>query len=308
MKEFDFIDELNKRISKAGIEVESGDDAACINGILIAKDIAVEDVHFTAKASLKDIILKTVTANVSDICAMGGIATHILLGISIPANRFDNNELIDAIVFAANAYDLKLIGGDTTSSKERLFLSVTVLGRKNKYILKRSGAKPGDLLFLSRKPGLNMLALENEISEASYDVEKFLHYKVRAETEVAKLLGGCKYVNSCIDISDGLISEAGHIAKASKVSVSVDIDDLPLEHLKKHTDNPLKVFISSGEEYALLFSVSKEGIDCIEDIENKLNTKFYRIGEIIEKSESRVYLKSKGELKSIDDSGFEHEF
>ena len=253
-------------------------------------------------------MLKIVTANVSDICAMGGIATHILLGISIPKNRFDNNELIDAIIFAINAYNLQLIGGDTTSSKERLFLSVTVLGKKNKYVLKRSGAKLGDYLYLSRKLGLNMLALENEISATSYDIEEFLHYKMRAETEVAKLLGGCKYVNSCIDISDGLISEAVHIAKSSKVSVSIDVDNLPLEHLKNYTDNPLKTFITSGEEYALLFSVSKEGIDCIEDIENKLNTKFYRIGKIIEKSENFIYLKSKGKSISIDGLGFEHEF
>lgn len=253
-------------------------------------------------------MLKIVTANVSDICAMGGIATHILLGISIPKDRFGNNELIDAIVFAINTYNLQLIGGDTTSSKERLFLSVTVLGKKNKYVLKRSGAKPGDFLYLSRKLGLNMLALENEISNTVYDVENFLHYKVKAEIEVAKLLGGCKYVNSCIDISDGLISEAGHIAKSSKVSVSIDVDDLPLEHLKNHVDNPLKIFITAGEEYALLFSVSKEGIYCIKDMEKKLNTKFYRIGEIIEKSKSNVYLKSKGKLKSVEDSGFEHEF
>ena len=292
MKEFDFI-ELLKSTTEIKDGFGIGDDAALAGGLLIAKDLMSENIHFKSEAPVDDIIFKLFTANVSDIAAMGARAQYGLLGISIPEGR-DPEKLADAVKKAAEFYNIALIGGDTTGSAQHLHLSLTVIGQKNKNVLRRSGAKAGDIVFLSRPVGDAAKLLAKELKgEAEYG-----HYRLTAECAVGEFLGQTSYCTACIDVSDGVASDAGHISKAS--SVKIIIEDELLGSLSPEAD------LNSGEEFALLFTVKPE---TAEEFMNKClqqtGTMPLEIGRV-EPGEGVFFEKDK-ELTPIK-GGFEHNF
>ena len=144
MKEFEFIKKLGDTFNNA--ENLIGDDAALINdNILISKDILVENVHFLKSTPLEHVIHKLFTANISDIASMGGTSKYAFLGIAA-----ENKKVLETVIpFVKNEcekYNVTLAGGDTTSSKSGLFLSLTVVGSKGKNILMRSRACENDII------------------------------------------------------------------------------------------------------------------------------------------------------------------
>jgi thiamine-monophosphate kinase len=292
-KEFSLIESLSSMLDKGGVTLGVGDDAALFGDTLVAKDIMIEGVHFTKGAPILNIMRKLVTANVSDIAAMGGVAEYALLGIAIP-DGFD----IDAadIVRPFKTYGVNLIGGDTTSSKDSLFLSVTIIGKKNEHVLTRSGAKAGDVLYVSRPVGRVKQQLEEEL--AGGDV--YNHYLVKAETELGDLLGRTGIATSCIDVSDGLGRDASHISDMSGVKIVVEADRVPVEQIK--VENSLEYAISSGEEFALLFTIPADKTLEFE----MMSPKSIRIGRVEEGA--GVYLETADDMKDISQSGFEHTF
>jgi len=123
----------------------------------------VQDVHFKINAGLDNILFKLITANVSDICAMGGISPfYALLGVSSDGS-VNMEEFYICLKNALDFYQIDLIGGDTTASRNGLFLSFTILGKRNKFVLTRSGAKIGDFVFISRPVGLSKISLEKNL-------------------------------------------------------------------------------------------------------------------------------------------------
>jgi len=293
-KEFALIEGIASLLDDGGVTLGVGDDAALFGETLIAKDIMVEGVHFTKGAPLLNIMRKIVTANVSDIAAMGGVAEYALLGIAIP-NGYDITA--EDIVRPFDAYGLKLIGGDTTSSKDSLFLSVTIIGKKNEYVIERGGAKPTDLIYISRPVGRVRQGLEEELAGS----EVYNHYLVKAETELGDLLGKTGIATSCIDISDGLGRDASHIADKSGVRMIVEADKMPVEKLIGIED-PVKYAIGSGEEFALLFTVP---FDRRTEFEI-MSPKSIQIGRVTEGAS--VMLETDGKLTDISGSGYEHSF
>jgi len=293
-KEFSLIERLTLLLDNGGVTLGVGDDAALFGDTLAAKDIMAEGVHFTKGAPFLNIMRKLVTANVSDIAAMGGVAEYALLGIAIPEGRDIDPE---DIVRPFSSYGVKLIGGDTTSSKDSLFLSVTIIGHRGRHLLTRSGAKPGDLLYLSRPVGRVRQALEAELSGA----DDFNHYLVRAETQLGSLLGETGCASSCIDISDGLGRDASHIADKSGVKIVVEEQRLPLEDLHG-VENKAEYAVCSGEEFALLFTIPPE-----KQAEfDMMSPKSYRIGRV--ENGSGVYLEKNSVQKDISSCGYEHGF
>jgi len=293
-KEFSLIERLSSMLDNGGVTLGVGDDAALFGETLVAKDIMVEGVHFTKGAPLLHIMRKLVTANVSDIAAMGGVAEYALLGIAIP----DGYEVDPAdIVRPFNIYGVKLIGGDTTSSKDSLFLSVTIIGKKNEYVLKRSGAKVGDLIYISRPVGRVRQQLDEELAGS----DTYNHYLVKAETELGDLLGRTGIATSCIDISDGLGRDASHIADMSCVKMVIDADKIPVDKLTD-IENPIEYAIGSGEEFALLFTVPSDRQTEFE----MMSSKSILIGRVAEGK--GVYLDTGIGMKEISGFGYEHSF
>lgn len=263
-----------------------GDDAAVVqqNGAcsLITTDMMLEGVHFDlAYFPLKHLGYKAVISNLSDIYAMNGLAEQITVSIAV-SNRFSVEAielLYEGIKHACKAYDVDLIGGDTTSSLRGLVISVTAIGRQIKEkISYRSGAKPGDYIFVSGELGsaylgLQLLerekqiylenpALQPDLEDQKFAVGKFL--KPEARKDLILWLEKAGVVpNAMIDLSDGLSSDLMHLCKQSGVGAEIDETLIPMENeakllaLKFNID-PTTCALNGGEDYELLMTVSPE--------------------------------------------------
>jgi thiamine-monophosphate kinase len=290
--EFALIEHLTKTATTAlpSTILGVGDDAAVINHdgeTVVSTDMLIEGVHFDlGYMPLKHLGYKAVVVNLSDIYAMGAQATQILVSLAV-SSRFSLEaveELYAGIHLACKTYGIDLVGGDTTSSKQGLQLSVTALGTAPKTgAVLRSGASDNDLLVVSGDigaayMGLQVLARENEVFKVnpnhkpdlepySYLVERQL--KPEARKDIVSLLEALEVTpTAMIDISDGLSSEVMHLCQKSEVGCRVYEDKLPLDPqfisvCEEFNIDSTTIALSGGEDYELLFTVKQEDFDKI---------------------------------------------
>ena len=209
---------------QSGVEVGIGDDAAVIspsNSKLVATvDMAIEDVHFRRAWSTPfQIGAKLTTANLADIFAMGAKPKYLLVAAAITeANNLEVvTELANGIKSVADKFEVAVIGGDL-SKGEKMSLSITAFGELNKNPILRSGAKVGDLVYVSALPGLSaagLAILGRGLDRPRYVVEAHLNPKLTAPTELIVV------ANSMCDISDGVATDGSNIAKASGVNIDL---------------------------------------------------------------------------------------
>lgn len=229
-----------------------GDDAAVIPSIgdrsLVAStDTSVENVHFRRDwLTPHEIGYRATVAALSDLAAMGSRPLGILIAITVPDSwRDDLDGITDGIGEAAAKSAAPIIGGDTTSGPA-LSLTVTVLGTVCD-VLTRSGARPGDLVYTTGRLGGALAALrdlEAGLTPSAENMQRFAHPVPRIEESVWLASKGA---TAAIDISDGLAAEVGHLASASKVSITVRLEDVPAVDGVSQEDAA-----RSGEEYELV--------------------------------------------------------
>lgn len=303
MNELEFIKSLEKTFGNGVSSI--GDDAALFDDkYLICKDIMAEGVHYLKSAPINMVISKLFASNISDIAAMGGKAEKVLLGMAL-----SDKNLLGTITAAVKSecekYDTALIGGDTSAAEETSFFSMTVIGARGKHVITRGGAKEGDLIYVSRPLGLCRLSLEKELGMADWDIDKYYHYKVSAEYELGVLLGNNGLVSAMTDISDGLGADIYNICLASGAGAVIEAGLSDLSHLQNYDIDPLSYFISSGEEYALLWTVHPEYREKLEnEILMKLGRKLSPIGKIT--GGKGVMLRNGGKTIDISACGYEH--
>lgn len=243
-----------------------GDDGALIDNLVYSTDSFFENVHFKKEwMSLKQIARKAMLVNISDAIAMNAKPKYALLNIAIPKTYSlkDIKKLSLGFLEIAKEFDLEIIGGDTISN-EKLDISITIISTTKNAVL-RSGAKKDDLVCYtgnlgSSKKDLEKLFNGNSISKNS----KFIEPKLNAEFfyEVSK------YVNSSMDISDGLFFELEKISKQSKVGFEF------FEKVKSKVG-------CSGEEYELLFTFNKKNRKKIEKIAKKHKVKLNIFAKVV---------------------------
>lgn len=306
-----------------------GDDAAVIdngeNVTLVSKDLLIEGVHFDLTyMPLKHLGYKAAAVNISDIVAMNGTATQMLVGISV-SNRFSVealDELYAGIRMACNRYKVDLVGGDTTSSVSGLFISVTVLGHAQKDdVVYRNTAKDTDLICVSGDlggayMGLLLLEREKEVFKADpsmqpdldgndYVLERQLKPEPRTDILVKLREAGVK-PTAMIDISDGLASEILHIAHDSGLGCriyenKIPIDVITAEVAQEFTLDPTTAAMNGGEDYELLFTINVNDFEKVKDIKG-----IHIIGHMTEKAEGEYLISNGGSLYPIDAQGFNH--
>lgn len=302
MKEFEFISTLEKsKINKNGY---IGDDAACIyDKLLISKDILSENIHFLSDTPLKYVIHKLFTCNISDIASMGAVAKYVLLGLALRDKSY-LKDIISLIEEKCRFYNVELIGGDTASSEKNVF-SLTVIGEKGKNVIYRNGAEAGDIIFISRPVGKCKISLEKELGKNNYDIDKYYHYQVTAESRLGAYLGNIEGISSMTDISDGLGVDLYNIASSSGKKAVIEFEKLDLSCLSEYHIDNFDYFISSGEEFALLFTVKNYKASKMQnDILNDLNINIIPIGRI--ENGSGLYLEKDGKMQEIKRKGYEH--
>lgn len=319
--EFGLIDHLTQgfEIVQKSTVKGIGDDAAVLNftdkKTVLTTDLLIEGVHFDLSyMPLKHLGYKSVMVNLSDVYAMNAKATQITVSIAV-SNRFPLEaleELYAGIKTACTTFGVDLIGGDTTSSKTGLLISITALGEVDKdKITYRSGAKPNDLLVVSGDlgaayMGLQVLEREKEVFKVnpnnqpdlepySYIVERQL--KPEARKDIVALLQQLDVQpTSMIDISDGLSSEILHLCKHSNVGCNLFEDKIPLDPTVISSCEEFKVdstmiALSGGEDYELLFTVDQSAFPKL-----KGNPSLSIIGHMTQASEG-AHLITRGETK-----------
>ena len=251
------------------VQVGIGDDAAVIkssnNKLVATVDMAVEDIHFNKKWSTPfQIGAKLTTANLADIFAMGAIPKYLLVaaGISELNNSETVTELAKGIRSVADKFEVTVIGGDLSKS-EKMTLSITALGELSDQPILRSGARVGDLIYLSSLTGLSAagLAILNiELDRPRYVVEAHLNPKLVAPDKLIKV------ATSMCDVSDGLATDAAHLSHASNVnfnlskdliSQAADFKDLA-ELAKELGEDVFDWILTGGEDHFFLATVGKE--------------------------------------------------
>lgn len=214
---------------QTGVEIGIGDDAAVIlasNKKLVATvDMAVEDIHFKRGWSTPfQIGAKLTTANLADIFAMGATPKYLLVAAAITEvnNSQIVSELAKGIRSVADKYEVAVIGGDL-SRAEKMSLSITALGEISEKPITRSGAKVGDIVYVSALPGLSaagLAILTRGLDRPRYVVEAHLNPRLSAPDKLIQV------ATSMCDISDGLVTDASHIASASTVRINLSKDKL----------------------------------------------------------------------------------
>lgn len=296
--EFGLIDLLTANVKQYdnGTIKGIGDDTAAIdtgdNITLLTKDLLVEGVHFNIMYTpLRHLGYKSIVVNLSDIYAMNGTPTQVIVGIAV-SSRYTVEaleEIYEGMKLACDKYKVDLVGGDTTSSTSGLFISVTAMGKVGKEkITYRSGAQSNDLICVSGNLGAayaGLLILEREkevfkanpqaqpdISQFPYVLERQL--KPEARQDVVELLQQKGIVpTAMIDISDGLASEVLHISKASGKGAVIYEEKIPVDMQTATVAHDFKIdpttfALNGGEDYELLFCVSQQDYEKIKDVES----------------------------------------
>ncbi len=330
--EFGLIDRIGSNItlhnpaSVKGI----GDDAAVIDAgedyVLVSTDMLAENIHFDlAYMPLQHLGYKAVSVNVSDIAAMNGKAEQIVVSLAL-SNRF-SVEAVDALYegirSACEHYQVDLVGGDTTSSRSGLVISITVIGRvKKENVVYRSGAKPNDIICVTGDlgaafMGLQILEREKEVFQTDPNMQPSLEkyeylvsrqLKSLARTDIVFELEelGIK-PTSMIDVSDGLASELFHLSKNSGVGIRIYEDKIPVDEATFNTAamefkiDPITAALNGGEDYELLFTISQDDFEKV-----KNHADIHMIGYVHDKKDERIMITKQGNVVPLQAQGWNH--
>ena len=302
-----------------------GDDAAAFvvdpdKISLVTTDLLVERVHFL-RSAIKgfDLGYKSLAVNLSDIAAMGGEAHEAFVSIAIPPDcPLEYLETIyDGMKRLAARFNVNILGGDTTSSKEDLIINIVVQGTvAREELLGRDTAQPGDIIvstgFLGdSKAGLHLILndLPLDTEEAQYLYKA--HVLPEPHLDEGRLLAVEPGTHAAIDTSDGLSSDLGHIVEESKVGATLYAEKIPISDsllgfCERHDFDPVAYALSGGEDYTLVCTIAPEIVDSLASkFETKFNKPLFPIGEIND-SRRLELIYSDGSSKPIALTGWNH--
>lgn len=282
-----------------------GDDCALINlptnqQLAITTDTMVEGVHFLPDVDPAALGHKLLAVNLSDLAAMGAKPFAVTLALSLP--KIDHSWLEAfslGFMQLAQSHAVDLVGGDTTSGS--LSLTVQALGFvPSSQALLRSAAQPGDLIYLSGPVGDAGLGLKIRLNQYPLQESRALLALERPQPQVALGLALRGIARACIDISDGLIADLGHILVRSGVGARLDWDAIPLSaevirYIEATGDWQMPLV--AGDDYQLCFSVSP-------DQQHLLPEGCVKIGQIEADRGLRVF--KSGQIQTIQGTGYEH--
>jgi thiamine-monophosphate kinase len=304
--EFGLIDRITKKPKSKDILVGIGDDAAVIKtkkGLqVLTTDCIVEGDHFSRKwFTPKQIGMKSIEINVSDVAAMGGIPKYVLVSLCLP-QALDVDfveEMYKGMWASCDKYGIEIIGGNMTHS-DQIVISITLTGEVDeKNLSLRSGAKPGDLIFVSGHLGNGRAGLRL-FQEGLKGFEGIRQSYLEPKAQLKTSLKISPFVNSMIDVSDGLAPEVKHICDESKCGAIIYEDKIPIKDDVREVacvlgEDEHDYALFGGEDFQLVYSVSKNNLKSVQG---------YVVGEIVK--EKSVKLMDAGKEKIITKSGYDH--
>jgi thiamine-monophosphate kinase len=288
--EFELIDRHFRRPTRH-TELGVGDDGAVIRPtpgteLVVSTDMLVAGTHFLPNADAEDLGWKALAVNVSDMAAMGAQPRWALLAVALPAATESWIEKFARGFFAcADTYGVDVIGGDTTKGPRNL--CVTIFGEVPQgAALRRSGARPGDEIWVSGTPGraaLGLAHLQGRIVLAEPQLADCLAALHRPQPRVELGLALRGLATAAIDVSDGLLADLGHILDASGVAARLRLAVSPKGTSSGASPAPTfpdECLLSGGDDYELAFTVPAARRTDVEALADALSLALTRIGTI----------------------------
>ena len=305
--EFSLIERYFTRqvVENDSTKLSIGDDCALLSlpegyELAVTTDTMVENVHFFADANPELLGHKLLAVNLSDLASMGAKPVSVLLALTLPTvDEIWLAAFSKGFLSLAELHLVDLIGGDTTSGPLTLTVQAMGLVPKGKALL-RSSAKPGDFIYLTGSLGDAGLGLKIKQGYSCSNPEAALQRFNNPNPQIGAGMALLEIANACIDISDGLTADLGHILERSHVGACLDWDKLPLsdavvDYINDTGDWTMPLV--AGDDYELCFTVSPEKVP-------RLNINCTRIGIIESTLGLRLY--KSGSLQPIDSKGYEH--
>lgn len=320
--EFDLIEILRARcaLARADVRVGIGDDGAVLappadHELVAATDTLVEHVHFPIATRPEDVGWKALAVNLSDLAAMGATPAWALLALTLPSpDRDFVTRFADGFAALAAQHGIALVGGDTT--KGPLTVTVNVVGfvPRGRALL-RSGARAGDLVFVTGTLGDAAAGLRFPFeglfqSAASSDACDALRARLdRPTPRVAAGIVLREHASSCIDVSDGLLADAGHVARASGVGIDITAAALPASPaLLQAFGEPerLSLQATGGDDYELVFTLAAADESAVLRDLAKAGCGATRIGRVVATHAGVRLLDGDGNEIAVKRRGWEH--
>ena len=319
--EFGLIERIRKAAPKGhGVRIGIGDDAAWLDcrsrTFLLTADLLIEGIHFKLEwSTFYSLGYKTLAVNLSDIAAMGGTPAYLTLSLGIPSDftTKEIDEFYRGIRFLAARSGVSLAGGDT-SAADRFFISASLIGHCPYAPVLRSGAKPGDDLYVTGTLGDSALGLElikkknrhKQRGAAAYLIRR--HQFPSARLRAGALLARERLARAMIDVSDGLLQDLSHLCKASTVGAEVWENALPLSSAYKKLAGKKRAGygLAGGEDYELLFCVRPRDKGRLEKIKRRLGVPITRIGKCLPAGEGVKVVDGRGGAVSLSLRGYDH--
>lgn len=320
-------------LHRKDLVVGNGDDAAAFlpgasRAQVVTTDIFIEGIHFDLTfTSLKHVGWKAMAANLSDIAAMAATPRFALVSLALPAKVSVEmaEELYTGISLACKSYSCVVVGGDTSATLGQMVVSVTVIGEGDQArLLRRNGARPGDLVCVSghlgySQAGLRILQREKKRFVESPDPDSFRpnlapyapaiekHLMPKPRFDISGLFSQKISARSMIDISDGLASEVHRLCEASGTGAKIYEHNLPVDTLTQTIahelgESPILYALYGGEEYELLFSLSDEEYEKLESLTSDVTI----IGRITAAEEGIQFIRENGEAEPLKPGGWDH--
>lgn len=296
----------------AGLVLGIGDDAAVLaplaGGIVLTIDTSIEGVHFRrAWAPLRTLARRAVMAAVSDLAAMGAIPRATLVALALPPDLDDEAFLaiVDGTADAARETGAVLAGGNLSAAGE-LGITTTAVGESSARVLTRSGAQLGDAVYVTGVLGAAALGLAHlstgqaDAPDAGPFIARWCSPTARLDEGRALVRGGA---TACIDVSDGLVQDLGHVCAASGVAANVEAARLPMLPLQRERARALGLdaallALAGGEDYELVFTGRASA---------ELDAIGARIGEIVSGTVGEVRaIDALGRRLALASGGFGH--
>lgn len=317
--EFSLIARYFDRVRSSRLDVETGigDDCALLNipekqTLAISTDTLVCGNHFLDDIDPADLAYKALAVNISDLAAMGADPAWLTLALTLPS--VDEAWLAafsDSLFEQLNYYDMQLIGGDTTRGPLSMTLGIhgyVPLGRA----IKRSGAKPGDWIYVTGTPGdsaAGLAILQKRLTVADSDDAAYLVRRhLRPTPRILQGQAMRDRASAAIDLSDGLISDLGHILKASQCGARIDLDAMPLsDALRRHVDidQALRWAIAGGEDYELCFTVPELNRGALDMAMSQLGVPCTCVGQISGEIDGLQLMRA-GKPVEFEVKGYDH--
>ncbi len=319
MSEFNLITKHFTRPT-SNTDLSVGDDAALVSvkegyQLAISVDMLVAGIHFLHDAASYDVGWKSLAVNVSDMAAMGAEPKWATLAIALPEingsviSEHWLAEFSRGFFACADMFSIDLIGGDTTRGP--LTISVQIMGEVPTHkALRRDGAQMGDDIWVSGHLGsaaLGLASLQNKIILEKNVLDYCLNALNRPSPRTFLGLALRNIANSCIDISDGLLADLGHILHASHLGARLHLEAIPChDFLRSQLENKAfrQYILAGGDDYELAFTAHQSQRETISQLSQQLGLSVSLIGETIQPLDIEVYYKQQKII--IEKKGFDH--